>query len=66
MTIRLTSQVYVGQWTIFYGTMILLYVLKTIYSKKVVCGMIDQCHSETDPVIYMWVSDLYFALYHCH
>ena len=40
MTIRLISQVYVGQWLTFYGPAILLHVLKTIYSRKVVLGMI--------------------------
>ena len=53
MTIRLTSQVYVGQWPIFYGPANLLHVLKTIYSRKFVLGMIDQCHSETDIVNYI-------------
>ena len=63
MTIRLTSQVYVGQCPIFYGPMVLLHVLKTIYSSKVVLGMIDQCHSETDLVNYMWLSDLYIMVH---
>ena len=31
----------------------LLHALKTIYSRKVVLGMIDQCHSETDIVNYI-------------
>ena len=53
MTIRLTSQVYVGQRPIFYGPANLLHVLKTIYSKKVVLGMLAQCHSETDIVNYI-------------
>ena len=47
----LVSQVYVGQWSIFYGPANLLHVLKTIYSRKV--GMLDQCHSETDIVNYI-------------
>ena len=53
MTIRLFSQVCVGQLPIFYGRANLLHVLKTIYSRKVVLGMIDQCHSETDIVNYI-------------
>ena len=56
MTIRLISQVfvkYIGQWPIFYGPANLLHVLKTVYSRKVVLGMIDQCHSETDIVNYI-------------
>ena len=63
MTIRLTCQVYVGQWSIFYGPAIWFHVLKTTYSRKVLLGMIDQCHSETDLVNYMWVSDLYFMVH---
>ena len=44
--------------------------MKIIYSRKSVLGMIDQCHSETDLVKYMCVSDLYswsidFPLYDC-
>ena len=30
-----------------------IHVLKTIYSRKVVLGMIDQCHTETDIIIYI-------------
>ena len=55
MTIRLISQVCVGQGPIFYGPANLLHVLKTVYSRKVVhvLGMIDQCHLETDTVNYI-------------
>ena len=35
---------------VFYGPAILLHVLKAIYSRKVVLGMIDQCHSEIELV----------------
>ena len=63
MTIRLTSQEYIGHRSIFYGPAILLHVLKIIYSRKVVFGMIDQCYSETDLVNYVWVSDLYFTVH---
>ena len=31
--------------------------------RKVVLGMIDQCHSQIDLVNHMWVSDLYFKVY---
>ena len=34
--------------TYIYGPAILLHVLKTIYSRKVVLGMIAQCYSEID------------------
>ena len=49
--------------TYMYGPAILLHVLKTFYSRKVVLGMIDQFHSEIDLVNYMWVSDLYFMVH---
>ena len=49
--------------TYIYGPAILLHVLKTIYARKLVLGMIDQCHSETDLAHYMWVSDLYFMVH---
>ena len=53
MSIRLISQVYVDQRPIFYGPQICFLNLKTVYSRKVVLGMIDQCHSETDIVNYI-------------
>ena len=33
------------------------------YFRKVVLGIIDQCHSEVDLVNYMWISDLYFMVH---
>ena len=47
------SSIYVGQWPIFYGQANCFHVFKTIYSRKVVLGMIDLCHSETDIVNYI-------------
>ena len=44
---------YVGQWPVFYGPANLLQFLKAIYSRKVVLGMIDQCHSGNDIVNYI-------------
>ena len=43
--------------------MILPHVLKIIYSRNVELGIIDQCHSETDLVNCMWVSDLYIMVH---
>ena len=51
MTIRLISQIY--EVSIFCSPANLLHVLKTIYSRKVVLRMIDQCHSMTDIVNYI-------------
>ena len=61
--ISLTSQVYVGKGPLFYGPAILLHILKTIFSRKLVLGMTDQCHSEIDLVNCMWASDLYFMVH---
>ena len=36
-------QVYVGHWPIFYGPAILLHILKTIWWRNVVLGIMDQC-----------------------
>ena len=55
-------QVYVGQWPIFYGLAILLHILKTIWRRNVVLGIMDQCDSKIDLVKYMWASDLYFMV----
>ena len=36
-------QVHVGQWPIFYGPVILLHILRTIWWRNVVLGIMDQC-----------------------
>ena len=56
-------QVYVGHWPIFYGPAILLHILKTIWWRNVVLGIMDHCDSKIDLVKYMWVSDLYFMVH---
>ena len=56
-------QVYVGQWPIFYGPAILLHILKTIWWRNVVLGIMDQCNSKINLVKYMWISDLYFMVH---
>ena len=55
-------QVYVGQWPLFYGPAILLHILKTIWWRNVVLGIMDHCDSKIDLVKYMWVNDLYFMV----
>ena len=42
-------QVYVGQWSIFYGSAILLHILKTIWWRNVVLGIMDHCDSKDRP-----------------
>ena len=56
-------QVYVGQWPIFYGPVILLLIWKTIWWRNIVFGIMDQCDTKIDLVKYMWVSDLYFMVH---
>ena len=48
-------QVYVGQWPIFYGPAILLHILKTIWWRTVVFGIMDQCDLKIDLVKYNYV-----------
>ena len=43
-------QVYVGQWPIFYAPAILLHILKTIWWRNVVLGIMDHCDSKIDLV----------------
>ena len=48
---------------IFYGPVILLHILKIIWWRNVVLGIMDHCDSNVDLVKYMWVSDLYFMVH---
>ena len=61
-----SHQAYVGQWPIFYGSVILLRILKTIWWRNIVFGGIDQCDIKIDLVKYMWVSDHWFCLMYCY
>ena len=45
-------QVYVGQWPIFYGPVILLHILETIWWRNVVLGLMDQCDTKIDLLKY--------------
>ena len=56
-------QVYVGQWPLFYGPVILHHILKTIWWRNVVLGIMDQCDTKIDLVKCLWVSDLYFTVH---
>ena len=57
-------QIYVGHWLIFYGPANLPHILKTIWWRNIVLGIMDQYDSKIDLIKYMWVSDLYFMV-HC-
>ena len=57
-------QVSIGQWPIFYGPAILLHILKTIWWRNVVLGIMDQYdNSNIELVKYTGVSDLYVMVY---
>ena len=56
-------QIYVGQWPIFYGPVILLHILRTIWWRNIEFGIMDQCDTKIDLVKYMWVNDLYFKVH---
>ena len=65
------QHIHVGQWPIFYGPVILLHFLKTIWWRNVVLGIMDQCDTKIDllnfcgSVTYIsWSID--FAFCHCH
>ena len=58
-----SHQVFDGQWPIFYGPVILLHILKTVWLRNVVFGIMDQCDTKIDLLKYMWVSDLYFMVH---
>ena len=55
--------VYVGQWPIFYGPVILLHILKTIWWRNFVFGIMDKWDAKIDLVKYMWVSDIHFMVH---
>ena len=65
-------QGYAGQWPIFYGPVILLHILKTIWWRNVVLGIMDQCDTKIDLLKYICGSVTYiswsidFAFYYCH
>ena len=53
---------YVSHWPIFHGPVILLYILKTIWWKNVIIGIVDPCDAKICQMKCMWVSDLYFMV----
>ena len=56
-------QVYVGQWPIFYGPVILLLIWKTIWWRNILFVIMDQCDRKIDLVKDMWVNDPYFMVH---
>ena len=54
-----TETIYVGQWPTFHGTMILPYILKTIWGTNIVTGILDPCDANIYHIKCVWISDLY-------
>ena len=49
--------IYVGQWPIFHGPVILSCILKTIWWANVITGILDPCDKTFYLITCMWVSD---------
>ena len=57
-----TETIYVGQWPIFHGPVILSYIVKTIWWTNVIIGILDPCDAKINHIKCMWVSDLHFVV----
>ena len=53
---------YVGQWPIFHGPVILLYILKTIWWTIVLNGILVPCDAKVYLIKSMLVSDIHFMV----
>ena len=56
-----TETIYVGQWPIFHGP-VLLYILKTIWWTYAIIGKMDSCDAKIYLIKCKWVSDLHFKV----
>ena len=54
-------KIYVGQWLVFCGPVILLNILETVWW-NIIFGIIDQCDTKVGLFKQMWVSDLHFMV----
>ena len=54
-----TETIYVGQWPIFHGPVILPYILKTIWWANVIIGILDPCDAKIYHMKCMLVSYLH-------
>ena len=54
--------IYVGQWSIFHGPVILPYILKTIWRTNVIIGILDPCNAKMYQIKCMWFNDLHFMV----
>ena len=53
---------YVGQFRIFHGPVILSSILKTIWWTLVITGILVPCDAKIYIIKYMWVSDIHFMV----
>ena len=54
--------IYIGQWPIFHGPVILCCILKTIWWANVIIEILDPCDAKIYLIKSMWVSDLHFMV----
>ena len=52
-------KMFIGQWPIFLGQVILLNILKIVWWRNIILGIMDQCDTKIGLIKYMWVSDLH-------
>ena len=57
-----TETIYVGQWPIFHGPVILPYVLEDYLMDNVIIGILDPCDAKIYHIKCMRVSDLHFMV----
>ena len=55
-------KIYIGQWLIFCGPVILLNVLKTVWWRNIIFGIMDHCDTKVGLIKQMWDCDLYFMV----
>ena len=58
----LPDKMYVGQWPLFHGPVILPCISKTIWWTNVIVGILDPCDAKINDIKHMWVSDLHFMV----
>ena len=57
-----TETIYVGQWLVFHGPVILPYILKTMWCTNVIVGILDPCDAKIYHIKCMRGSDLHFVV----
>ena len=57
-----TETIYVGQRPIFHGSVILPYILKTVWWTTIIIAILDPCDANTYYIKCVWVIDLHFIV----